>query len=307
MPHTPWSLILAAGRGRRLASVTGGLPKQFWAPHGERTLLEHTVDRIADFSPLTRIVTVVDRSQREYAEAINSRTPIGRLAYQAGDRGTAAGVLRGLVEVTADPDALVVLTPSDHGVAQPEVFRQGLRDVGCYIRSGHAGIVLLAVRPESPVGDFGWIVPNDCPSRQDRLALVGGFVEKPHASVARDLFAAGAVWNTMVMVAKVGALLDLYAAHLPALADIFKQARAIPGELREAFLADRYPDLPHTDFSHDVLTPARGLSLYVWPESLGWTDLGTPDRLDLWLRASAARSPLRSGTASPPHPLAAVS
>ena len=139
MPHTPWSLILAAGRGRRLASVTGGLPKQFWAPRGERTLLEHTVDRIADLSPQARIVTVVDRSQRRYAEAINSRTPIGRLAYQAGDRGTAAGVLRGLVEVTADPDALVVLTPSDHGVAQPGVFRQGLRDAAGYIRSDTAG------------------------------------------------------------------------------------------------------------------------------------------------------------------------
>ena len=141
MPHSPWSLILAAGHGRRLASVTGGLPKQFWAPHGERTLLEHTVDRMTDLSPLTRIVTVVDRSQRAYAEAINSRTPVGRLTYQAGDRGTAAGVLRGLVEVTADPDALVVLTPADHGVAEPGVFREGIREAARHIQRTPAGIV----------------------------------------------------------------------------------------------------------------------------------------------------------------------
>ena len=80
----------------------------------------------------------------------------------------------------------------------------------------------------------------------------------------------------------------------------------MPGELREAFLADRYPGLPHTDLSRDVLTPARGLSLYVWPESLGWTDLGTPDRLDLWLRSRGAKSPMRSGTTSLPRLLAAA-
>ena len=111
----------------------------------------------------------------------------------------------------------------------------------------------------------------------------------------------------MVMVAKIEALLDLYSAHLPALADVFRQARTMPGELREAFLADRYPSLPHTDFSRDVLTPASGLSLYVWPESLGWTDLGTPDRLELWLRRGGARSPVRYVTTSSPRLLAAAS
>ena len=307
MPHTPWSLILAAGRGRRLASVTGGLPKQFWAPRGERTLLEHTVDRMTDLSPLARIVTVVDRSQRAYAEAINSRTPVGHLTYQAGDRGTAAGVLRGLVEVPADRETLVVLTPSDHGVAEPGVFREGIREAARHIRRTPAGIGPSGgparlghwrLRLDPACG--GHVVP-------DRMGFVGGFVEKPHATIASDLFAAGAVWNTMVMVAKVGALLNLYSAHLPALSDIFREARATPTELREAFLSDRYPGLPHTDFSRDVLTPARGLSLYVWPESLGWTDLGTPDRLDLWLRSSRARTPVRRVIASSPRSLAAVS
>jgi len=303
MSNPPWSVILAAGKGRRLTSVTGGLPKQFWAPRGDRTLLEQTVERMSVLSPLKRIVTVVDRSQREYAEAISARTPVGRLAYQEGDRGTAAGVLRGLVEVPSDPDALVIVTPADHGVARPEVFHRGIREAAKQILGGHTGIVLLAVRPDSPTGDLGWIMSNSDARPAGGLPLVSRFVEKPHPSLARDLFAAGAVWNTMVMVSRVGALLELYRAHLPALADIFSQARAIPSDLREAFLADYYPDLPHTDFSRDVLTPARGLSLYVWPASLGWTDLGTPDRLDIWLRGRSARQSMPViGLA--PYPLA---
>jgi choline kinase len=30
----PWTVVLAAGAGRRLAEVTGGVPKQFWRAAG---------------------------------------------------------------------------------------------------------------------------------------------------------------------------------------------------------------------------------------------------------------------------------
>lgn len=292
MPTSAWSVILAAGQGRRLASVTGGLPKQFWAPKGGRTLLEHTVDRMAHVSPPARMVTVVNQSQRAHAELIAARTSLGRIAYQAGDRGTAAGVLRGLIEVAAPPDALVVLTPSDHGVARSEVFLAGLRDAAREIRLGSTGIVLMAVEPESSSNDFGWIRPAHH-DRPDRLRRVQAFVEKPSREAAADLLASGGVWSTMVVVARLQALYRLYAAHLPALNDVFRQARAVPADLREAFLADRYPQLPHTDFSRDLLGPAAGLFLYVWPREMGWTDLGTPDRLDAWLRGRSARPALR--------------
>jgi mannose-1-phosphate guanylyltransferase len=125
---------------------------------------------------------------------------------------------------------------------------------------------------------------------------VQAFVEKPSPEAAADLLATGGVWSTMIIVAELNTLYGLYAAHLPALSDVFRQARAVPADLREAFLADRYPQLPHTDFSRDLLAPAAGLSLYVWPRELGWTDLGTPDRLAAWLRGRPSKPPALRGT-----------
>jgi hypothetical protein len=67
-------------------------------------------------------------------------------------------------------------------------------------------------------------------------------------------------------------------------ADVFSRALQRAPEARHDFLAAAYAHLAPADFSRDVLTRALGLSAYVWPVALGWSDLGTPDRLDAWQR-----------------------
>jgi hypothetical protein len=46
-------------------------------------------------------------------------------------------------------------------------------------------------------------------------------------------------------------------------------------------------------------TPARDLSTYVWPASVGWSDLGTPERLRNWqTRAAPMREMIGTNTAA---------
>ncbi len=291
MTSRVWSLVLAGGRGQRLAGVTGGIPKQYYAPRGGPTLLEDTLHRLGPVSDTSCTVTVIDRAHQDIAAALEARTPLGQLAPQPFDRGTAAGVLFGLTELPADADDLVILTPSDHGVARPEMFRRGLRRAAHTIAEGRADIVLFAVVPGGPAGDLGWILPaRDAPPVIGDLPHVGAFVEKPAADLAERLFQAGAGWNTMVLVGRIGALLALFRTHTPTLAAVFDRARRLPRSHRYAFLEDAYAGLPAADFSHDVLTPAVGLRLYTWPQTVGWTDLGTPARLTAWLDAHASRA-----------------
>lgn len=63
--------------------------------------------------------------------------------FQPADRGTAAGVLFGLLPVlAADPDGTVLLTPSDHGIGNPTTFRRGISEAITRARAS-GGIVLL--------------------------------------------------------------------------------------------------------------------------------------------------------------------
>jgi mannose-1-phosphate guanylyltransferase len=292
-----WSVVLAAGKGRRLWPLTAGIPKQFWRPTGTGSLLDETLTRLAPVSSADRTVIVVDAAHREYIGAQPAYRERGHVLFQPMDRGTAAGVLFGLTPIlAADPDAVVLLTPSDHGIGDAVPFRRGISAAAASVRSS-GGVVLLGVEPSAATGDLGWISLTPA-GRPGSIAPVTGFVEKPHVTLARRLRASGAVWNTMVLVARVRDLIALGEAHLPEVTTTFLRAAAEPERSRHALFRALYPLLPSADFSRDVLTPSRGLRAYTWPSSMGWSDLGTPERLRAWLRATTpapASTSYRSG------------
>ncbi len=290
MKSSLWSLVLAAGAGRRLSILTGGTPKQFWRPTGSASLVEETLARLSPISPPERTVVVVAETQRKYVSQWPTATRSVRVAFQPGNRGTAAGVLFGLVPILAhDPNAIVLVTPSDHGVEHPDAFMRGILDVAGHLRR-RDGVVLFGVEASAAQTDYGWITLE--PSHLSAAVQpVAAFVEKPPVEIARQLLSSGAVWNTMVMAARVRTLLDLCREHLPELTGVFVGALTLPPHTREAYLTARYASLPVADFSRDVLMPAAGLLAHTWPASIGWSDLGTPERLSNWLRiAPEARS-----------------
>src|SRR5689334_21349053 len=117
-----WGVVLAAGKGTRLGSVTRALcgrelPKQFVALTTERTLLQDTVERIAPLIPPERTVVVVSERYAEIARAQLALYPGIEIVVQPSDRGTGPGVMLGLAHVLArDPEADVAVFPSDHHI-----------------------------------------------------------------------------------------------------------------------------------------------------------------------------------------------
>jgi mannose-1-phosphate guanylyltransferase len=294
MKNQVWTIVLAAGAGRRLESVTGGVPKQFWQPEGSRsTLLGRTLSRLYPLSVPERTLTVVDRTHRPYIGWLRDEWPLGDVIYQPADRGTAAGVLLPLVSVlSASRDAIVIITPSDHAIEDAFSFRRGVANAVVRVQSGASDVVLFGAEPDDVLDDYGWITPYAGDETSHGVfQRVVGFVEKPSYEQACLLFELGAVWHTMVVVARASALLARFREHLPFHTDVILNAGRMPSEARDAFLSDWYPELPAADFSRDLLTPSKDLWVYTWPPEIGWSDLGTPDRVEAWM---ALQHPLRS-------------
>jgi mannose-1-phosphate guanylyltransferase len=279
-----WGIVLAGGAGVRLASLTGGVPKQFWRFEGGPTLIENTLERIAPLTTPARTVVVVDRTHRHLVETVrNSRRT--RFVYQPCNRGTATGVLFGLLSaLDSTEDPIVVLTPSDHGVADEVIFRRDIADAVNWVESREGEIVLFGAEPSGPDGDYGWIAPEirGVDDSVPGFARVSSFAEKPSRVRAEALLTTGAVWNTMVMVGYASTLAALYSRHIPQLWAVFGEAVRLSPARRREYLAHAYRTLPPADFCRDLLTHAPNLWVRVWPAALGWSDLGTPQRLARW-------------------------
>ncbi len=283
-----WTVILAAGAGRRLSGVTGDVPKQFWRGGSSKSLLDQTVERFSPLAAPSQTVIVVDATHRQHLLDAGASRHVGRTLFQPHDRGTAVGVLLALTPVfESSMDAIVAITPADHGVVDDARFRRGVLEAASSARSRDA-VVIFGVEPDAPHHDYGWITPGpSCVS--SGLRPVVSFVEKPSPDQAARLLAAGSVWNTMVLVGRAPAVRALFVEYLPELTAVLDRTRGLPAIERDTFLTAVYPSLPVADFSRDVITPARNLLTYVWPASLGWSDLGTPERLHDWQMQASAR------------------
>jgi mannose-1-phosphate guanylyltransferase len=282
--------VLAGGSGRRLAALTERLtgrptPKQFCAFGGRRTLIQQTLARLSALVPAHRTAVVVRDVDRDLAREQIHGFPGAVLLSQPSDCGTAPALLWALVHVLGRaPDADVVVTPSDHGVLDKGAYLRGIVAAREAVEGTPA--VLLGVEADAPRTDYGWIVPGPELAPGVRRVLV--FVEKPGYADASALRARGALFSTMVLVARARALLGLFERARPGLAALLLPLATLPPPARALHLRRAYALLPPCDFSRDILEASRNLAVVRWPRNVGWTDLGTPERVAEWLAGEAA-------------------
>jgi len=282
-----WTLILAAGSGTRLQSLTADgrgrtVPKQFCSLNGGESLLEETFARARTISAERRIVTVVAAEHRPFWGELLADYDADQIVIQPTNRGTANGMLLGLSAIRArDPEALVTILPSDHFVAHEDVLRRALSRALAIAELGAAdgAIYFLGIRPELADPELGYIVRGE--DAPDGTSTIARFVEKPSREVAEHLRRYQALWNSFIIVARAAALIDLIAErHLPVVM-AFDRLWQIPDAMgeRSSALRHLYAELPPIDFSRDVVEHA-GAPLKVVPVPYcGWSDLGTPRRV----------------------------
>lgn len=284
----PWAIVLAAGEGTRLRALTRALhgedlPKQFATIRGRQSMLQETLRRTASFSKPNRTIAVVSRDRELLArEQIGASSPVDVVA-QPKNIGTGPGLLLPLSRVLArDPEAVVVVVPSDHYVKDDEAFVESIRRAVA-VACAEDTVVLVAAVPDAPETQYGWVVT----SADDFGGLqVADFVEKPPLATANELFRAGALWSTFIMVGPARHFEALSREHLPeqaALFEAYRNSLGTPGEERS--LVALYETMPPADFSKDVLEKSNALRV-VPLLPCGWSDWGTPERVLASLRGT---------------------
>jgi len=278
-----WALILAAGEGSRLRSLTThngvAVPKQFCSLDGGASLLQDALHRAEAVAPRTRICTIVAQQHRRWWDGPLWTLPAQNVVVQPRNRGTAIGILLPLLHIERrDPDARLALLPSDHFVRDEDTLARSLRAAMQQLAHRSDAVLLLGIEPEEADPELGYVLPG----RFDAHGAleVARFVEKPEPVTARALLEQGAAWNSFIVAARLPALLGLFERRYPEIVAVLRAAVARDvGNGGEDAVTCLYERLPEVDFSRHILEgQERSLRLLPVPHC-GWSDLGTPRRV----------------------------
>jgi mannose-1-phosphate guanylyltransferase len=285
-----WAIVLAAGEGRRLHSLTTteagiAIPKQYCSLRGGPSLLREALHRAETVaSPANRCI-VVARHHKHWWDAELAAEPESNVIVQPSNRGTANGILLPLLHIMVrDPDARIVLLPSDHHVSDEHVLAAALQEAARKLEARRDHVLLLGISPEAADPDLGYIVPGSVDGRA--LWTVSRFVEKPNAPFAQVLIDAGAMWNAFIVAAHAQALHQMFAQRFPRIVAEMRsviEQNPCTGDAPDAVI-DLYRGLPDIDFSRQILQSAASVLRVLRVKHCGWSDLGTPQRVAKVLR-----------------------
>ncbi|MFI4889432.1 MAG: sugar phosphate nucleotidyltransferase [Steroidobacterales bacterium] len=281
-----WALVLAAGEGSRLRSLTTtdagtSIPKQFCSLRDGPSLVQEALVR-AQMLTLPRNVCAIVAAQHErwWLPQLAS-LPAANIFVQPLNRGTANGILLPLLLLLErDPGARVVLLPSDHHVQDEAILARSMRKATEQLHRGADEVLLLGLEPDEADPQLGYIVPDHGGS-QGNLRVVQ-FVEKPTTMQARQLISHGALWNTFIVASTARALLKLLLRSVPGIVKAMQTAvrQDLQSHGKSRAVAQLYDRLPGVDFSRDILAEQFPFLRVLAVPPCGWSDLGTPERVE---------------------------
>ena len=270
-------VAISGGAGSRLWPLsTQAKPKQFHALATGRTLLQDTVLRTAAAEGIEVLAPVLICNNAHLEVALAQMAEAGlepaAIVLEPFGRNTAAvAMTAALVAQALDPEALVLLAPSDHVIAAPEVFAAAVLAAAPMARER---IITFGVRPTKPETGYGYIEAGE---RLDgELAAVARFVEKPNLETAQGYLASGRyLWNAGIFLFAPPVLIAEMERLAPGCAKATREAVARAPAKGAVIALDAEAFDPCPSISLDYAVMERTDKAAVMPLDAGWADIGS--------------------------------
>jgi len=181
-------------------------------------MIQATAARLGALVPAERTWVITSRALAgPIAEQLPQLAP-EQIVAEPCRRDTAPAIgLAAELLLARDPEAAMVVLPSDHVISPPEVFQQALATAARVVAESPQRLVTFGIPPTYPAEIFGYIERGE--GLGENLYQVARFREKPKVDTAREYLATGRFyWNAGIFVWRARTILDALAQHEPAMA-----------------------------------------------------------------------------------------
>ena len=273
-------ILLCGGSGSRLWPLSRqSYPKQFAHLIGEDTLFQASAQRLSGADAGLSFAAPIILTNSDFRFIVTEQLAEigidpGAILIEPEGRNTGPAVLAAALYLEkTDPNAVMLVAPSDHVVPDSDAFHAAVAQGIGAVAQGN--LVTFGIAPDRAETGYGYLelaaAPNDSGMPVDLLR----FVEKPDADRADQMIAAGNfLWNSGIFLFTARDILAAYQTHAPDLIApvqaALDEARIDLGFLRlapEAWAATK-------GISIDYAVMEKATNLSVVPFSGAWSDLG---------------------------------
>ena len=275
-----YCIIMAGGIGSRFWPVSrNARPKQFLDILGTgSSFLQETFRRFQKIVPADNILIVTSELYRDLVKEQLPMMKDENILSEPFRRNTAPCIAYATYKLLKkDPDAVVVVAPSDHLILNEDLFLSTVSNALDYAQE-HNELFTLGIKPTRPETGYGYIQTNNAERKEINGNVAYGvktFTEKPNAELAKVLVDSGEfLWNSGIFVWNLATICGELEKYLPEIANSFKDGAELyytDGE--ENFIKGVYEACNGISIDYGVMEKTD--KSWVFEASFGWSDLGT--------------------------------
>ena len=270
-----YAILMAGGIGSRFWPVsTKETPKQFHDMLGAgQTLIQKTFSRLSKLIPVENILILTNEN---YNSIVLEQLPMVKqeqVLLEPAMRNTAPCILYASLKIQKEnPDAVMVVAPSDHWIEDENAFVQNLQQCFDFCSKENA-LMTLGIQPTFPNTGFGYIEYDK--TDVNPMKKVSQFREKPDYETAKLFLQSGNfLWNGGIFIWSVKSITDAFEKFQPQMNSLFQKGFESYNTAEEkSFIADNYSSAENISIDYAVMEKAS--NVYVLPAIFDWNDLGT--------------------------------
>ena len=267
-------VILCGGSGSRLWPLSRkSYPKQFVPLVGNKTLFQNSSERLT--GPQFRNPVIVTNSDYRFLVTEQLQEigiDPGAILIEPEGRNTAPAILAAaLFEYRKNPDAILVVAPSDHVINNVDAFQLAIEEAYKVALDGQ--LVTFGIKPTHPETGYGYLELSKISTTQ--AVPLKAFVEKPDLTNAEKMFQSGNfLWNSGIFLFQAKDIIEAFKKYSPP--DLDAVNLALTNSNNDlGFCRLNLTDWVKTEnISIDYAIMEKSDNLSVVPFSAGWSDLG---------------------------------